>query len=76
MELVLLGLVVFFDFAILRWKLARKRYGDFSLDLGMLIIVMMFFHDSMTMLQIGMVAQFTMSIYLLIWPPKAAEFGF
>ena len=70
MELIILGFLTFVDFAILKWKLERKRYGDFALDLGMLVIVMTFFHDSMTTMIIGVVAQFIMSFYLLISPPK------
>ena len=70
MEILVLGLIVFFDFAILKWKFEKERYGDFALDLGMLLIVMNFFHDSMAMMQIGMVAQFVMSFYLLLFPPK------
>ncbi len=70
MEILILGIIVFFDFAILKWKLEKERYGDFALDLAMLVIVMNFFHGSMAMLQIGMVAQFVMSFYLLMFPPK------
>lgn len=70
MEILVLGIIVFFDFAILKWKLEKERYGDFALDLAMLVIVMNFFHGSMAMLQIGMVAQFVMSFYLLMFPPK------
>lgn len=70
MELLLLGFMTFFDFAILKWKFEHKRYGDFALDLLMLTIVITFFHGSMTTLIIGVVAQFLMSFYLLFSPPK------
>lgn len=70
MEIIIMGIITFFDFAILKWKLEHKRYGDFTLDLAMLVVVMTFFHGSMTMLLVGMVAQFCASIYLLINPPK------
>lgn len=70
MELIILGIMTFFDFAILKWKLEHARYGDFALDLLMLTIVVSFFHGSMTTMIIGIVAQFIMSFYLLISPPK------
>lgn len=70
MELIILGIMTFFDFAILKWKFERKRYGDFVLDLTMLVIVISFFHGSMTTLIVGVIAQFLMSFYLLISPPQ------
>lgn len=70
MEFLVMGFIVFFDYAILKWKLEKKRYGDFTLDLGMLLIVMTFFHSSTALLMVGMVAQFLMSLYLYISPPK------
>lgn len=70
MELIILGVITFIDFAILKWKFEHARYGDFALDLLMLTIVISFFHGSMTTLIIGVVAQFLMSFYLLISPPK------
>ena len=70
MELVILGILTFVDFAILKWKFERRRYGDFLLDLGMLFIVVSFFHGSMTTMIIGIIAQFIMSFYLLISPPQ------
>lgn len=72
-KLMIIGVIVFFDFAILKWKLEHKRYGDFTLDLGMLLVVMFFFHGSGDMLIVGMTAQFIMSIYLLIFPPKFTQ---
>jgi len=69
-QLIVIGLIVFFDFAILKWKWEHKRYGDFALDLGMLLVVMNFFHGSGDMLIVGMTAQFLMSLYLLAFPPK------
>ncbi len=70
MDLLILGIITFIDFAILKWKFERGRYGDFALDLLMLSIVITFFHGSMTTLIIGVIAQFIMSFYLLISPPK------
>lgn len=71
MEFLIMGIVTFFDFAILKWKFEKRRYGDFALDLGMLLVVMTFFHSSTALLMVGMVAQFLMSFYLYFSPPKA-----
>lgn len=73
--IAIMGLITFFDFAILKWKFEHKRYGDFALDLGMLFIVLNFFHGSIALTLVGMVAQFVMSIYLLIFPPKFTSFA-
>ena len=70
MEYIILGVIVFLDFAILKMKLTRERYGDVILDAAMLFIVMTFFHNSTSLLIIGMIAQFLMSIYLYMSPPK------
>jgi len=70
MEYIILGVVVFLDFAILKMKFTRHRYGDLILDACMLLIVMTFFHGSTSLLIIGMVAQFLMSVYLYISPPN------
>jgi hypothetical protein len=70
MEYIILGLIVFIDFAVLKMKFDRARYGDLILDAGMLFVVMSLFHSSTLLLMVGMVAQLLMSIYLYLNPPK------
>ncbi len=70
MELLIMGIITAFDFLILKWKFEHKRYADFTMDLGLLLVIIQLFHGSMGGMVVGMIAQVIISFYLLIFPPK------
>lgn len=75
MELLIMGVITAFDFLILKWKFERQRYADFTMDLGLLLVIIQLFHGSISGMMIGMVAQVIISFYLLIYPPNISKFG-
>jgi hypothetical protein len=70
MELLIMGIITAFDFLILKWKFEHRRYADFTMDLGLLLVIIQLFHGSMGGMVVGMIAQVIISFYLLIFPPK------
>lgn len=70
MELLIMGIATAFDFLILKWKFEYHRYGDFTLDLVCLLVIIQLFHGSISGMLIGMIAQVIISFYLLVFPPK------
>ena len=70
MEYLIIGIAVFFNIAIIKWKYDRSRYADATLDAALMIGVMFLFSGSYGALVIGTVASALVSIYLLISPPK------
>ena len=70
MEYLIIGVAVFFNIAIIKWKYDRRRYADAGLDAALMWGVMFLFSGSYGALVIGTVASALVSIYLLISPPK------
>jgi hypothetical protein len=70
MEFLIMGVITAFDFLILKWKFEHKRYADFTMDLGLMILILKLFDGSMGGMVIGMIAQVIISFYLLMFPPK------
>jgi hypothetical protein len=70
MEYLILGIALAFDFLILKYKFEHRRYADFTMDLGMFLVIVQLFHGSMGGMFIGAIAQVIISFYLLIFPPK------
>jgi hypothetical protein len=70
MELLIMGIITAFDFLILKWKFEHRRYADFTMDLGLLLVIIQLFHGSMGGMVVGMIAQVIISFYLLVFPPK------
>ena len=73
MELLIMGVITAFDFLILKWKFERQRYADFTMDLGLLLVIIQLFHGSISGMMIGMIAQVIISFYLLVYPPKFTQ---
>lgn len=68
MELLLLGLMVSFNFIVLIRKYRLKRYADATLDMGLLAILCVLFSGSFNALIVGSFASLFISIYLYFRP--------
>lgn len=73
MEYILIGVTVFFNIAIILWKLEKHRYADATLDATLLVLVALIFSGSYGALVVGTVASALVSIYLLISPPQLPD---
>lgn len=70
MEFLIIGISVFLNIAILKWKFDHTRYLDAFVDTFLLAGVMFLFSGSYGALVVGTVASLLVSLYLLISPPK------
>lgn len=70
MENVYVGIAVFFNLAIIIWKVEKKRYPDAALDSFLLFLVAYLFSGSYDALVAGTVASALVSLLLLARPPK------
>ena len=70
MEFTIIGIAVFFNLAVVKWKIDKERYLDASLDFAALVAITIFFSNSYATLVVGTIASALFSIYLLISPPK------
>lgn len=68
--IIIMGVMTFFDLMIIKWKFENSRFADAIFDVSSFMIILTFFHGSIILILVGMVAQFLVSIYLLIKPPK------
>lgn len=68
MELLLLGLMVSFNFIVLIRKYRLKRYADATLDMLLLAILCVLFSGSFNALIVGSFASLFISIYLYFRP--------
>lgn len=68
MEMLLLGLMVSFNFIVLIRKYRIKRYTDATLDMSLLIILCFLFSGSYSALIVGSFASLFISIYLYFNP--------
>lgn len=70
MEFVIIGIAVFFNIAVIKWKYDKARYGDATLDFTCLVAVSILFSGSYAALVVGTIASALVSLYLLVSPPK------
>ena len=70
MEFLIIGVFTAFNFIVLKIKLERRRYGDFTLDLLAIVILIGAFGQTLGGMIIAMVASLIISTYLLYNPPK------
>lgn len=68
MELLLLGLMVSFNFIVLIRKYRLGRYADATLDMSLLAILCILFSGSFNALIVGSFASLFISIYLYFRP--------
>lgn len=68
MELILLGLMVSFNFIVLIRKYRLGRYADATLDMSLLAILCFLFSGSFNALIVGSFASLFISIYLYFRP--------
>lgn len=68
--LLVIGVCVFFNFAIIISKFKRKRYLDATIDLITFVCISSLFNTGLYTLIIGTIASACLSIYLMIFPPK------
>ena len=67
---IIIGIAVFFNIAVIKWKYDKARYGDAILDFTCLVAVSILFSGSYAALVVGTIASALVSLYLLISPPK------
>ena len=70
MEFIVIGVAVFFNIVVIKWKYDKARYSDATLDFVCLVAVSILFSGSYAALVVGTIASALVSIYLLISPPK------
>jgi hypothetical protein len=70
MEFMIIGFAVFFNIAVIKWKLDRERYADGITDIVLLVLVSILFSGSYGALVVGTVASALVSIYLFFSPPR------
>lgn len=70
LEFIVIGIAVFFNIAVVKWKFDHKRYTDAIVDGTLLVAVTMVFSGSYGALVVGTIASALVSLYLLISPPR------
>lgn len=75
MELLIISVAVFLNFALLKWKLEHERYTDLFVDISVLVALSFLFGGSMGGMIIAMCGGAMMSIFLLVSPPKFTQFN-
>ena len=70
MEFIVIGVAVFFNIVVIKWKYDKARYADALLDFVCLVAVSILFSGSYAALVVGSIASALVSIYLLVSPPK------
>ena len=70
MDFIVIGVAVFFNIAVIKWKYDKARYADALLDFVCLVAVSILFSGSYAALVVGTIASALVSIYLLVSPPK------
>ena len=69
-ELLVMGVVTFFNFIILLWKFQRERYADLAFDVSTLVALSWLFAGTVSGMIVAMIASCLISLYLIIFPPK------
>lgn len=70
MELLIIGLVAAFNMLIIKYKLEKKRFEDAALDLFLMAVLGWLFKGSYAGMVVAMVASMSVSLFLLVSPPK------
>jgi hypothetical protein len=70
LEFAIIGIAVFFNIAVIKWKYDKGRFADATLDFACLVAVSILFSGSYAALVVGTISSALVSIYLLISPPK------
>ena len=70
MELLLIGLVAAFNMLIIKYKLEKKRFADATLDLFLMAVLGWLFKGTYAGMVVAMVASMSISLFLLVSPPK------
>ena len=70
MELLIVSIAVFLNFALLLWKFNHERYADLLIDICVLCALAYLFGGTMGGMTIALCAGAMMSLYLLVSPPK------
>lgn len=75
MEFIFIGIAVFFNVAIIKWKFDRRRNADALLDSALMIGIIILFSGSYGALVVGTIASALISVFLLISPPKLKAYA-
>lgn len=70
MEVIIVGVVTFFNLVVLKIKFEQGRTADLLVDVSALVTLNYLFGGTLTGMTIAMVASFCITIYLYFWPPK------
>ena len=68
--LLIMGLVVAFNFVIIVHKYRKGRFADATLDMALMAIICFLFSGSLNALATGTVASMAVSIYLFFHPVR------
>jgi len=69
MEVLIVGVLSAFNLIVIRWKFNHNHKLDAILDLLMILALNLMFGGTKTGMSIAMVASFTISFYLYLYPP-------
>lgn len=67
--IVIAGIAMAFNFLIILWKFRKNRTLDAIVDAGIFLAIAIMSSGTVAGLQIGMIASFIVSLYLLMKPP-------
>ena len=70
LTLLIMGLVVAFNFVIIVHKYRKGRFADATLDMALMAIICFLFSGSFNALATGTVASMAVSIYLFFHPVR------
>lgn len=70
MDLVIIGVVVAFNFLVIYAKVKASRYLDAFIDVTLLSIISVLFGGSYAGLVVATIASAIVSLYLFVSPPK------
>ena len=70
MEYLIIGVFTAFNFIILKVKFDKQRYGDFILDLLMVVVLASLLGGTLGGMITAIIASSIVSFYLLFNPPK------
>lgn len=74
-SILIMGVIVAFNFIIILIKINKKRLLDASIDTSILVLVAMFMSGSFSGLMVGTIASAIVSLSLLFVSPKISLFA-